>query len=148
MTFLIKLFVSLLCQCYGCFLFYLLRGHHKAAIVEAGYRSQTLLRKPQSKKLPLWDRILYWNLSKKAKKNHKAVWIYFTFNAVLCLAWTFSPILGMICLFSMDLNDLSLWQLGYPLAVLFIMTLMQFPFDLTYLPSVQKRYRMDNTKKK
>ena len=148
MTLFYKLIVSLLCQCFACLFFGMLRGHNKHAIVEAGYRNDTRLRKPQSKKLPLWNRIIFWEMCKSAKRNHKTVWIYFGFNLAVCLAWAFSPILAIVCICCMDLRSLFLWELGYSLNILVLVTLIQFPFDLTYLPSVQKRYRQDDKQKK
>ena len=143
-----KFLASIACQCFACFFFYLLRRHNKHAIVETGYRNDTRLRKPQSKKLPLWNRVIFWEMCNSAKRNHKAVWIYFGFNLVVCLAWTFSPVLAIICIFCMNLDALIIWELGYALAVLLLTTLIQFPVDLTFLPSEQKRYRMSNKQKK
>ena len=148
MTLLYKFIASVLCQCFSCFCFFLLRWQYKHAIVEAGYRNDTRLRKPQSKKLPLWDRVIFWEMCKNAKRNHKAVWIYFGFNLAVSLAWVFSPVLGIICICCMDFDKLIMWELGYPLYALAGMTLLQFPFDLAYLPSVRKRYPLGDKYKK
>ena len=143
-----KLLVSFFCQGFTWFLFSMLRGMNKSAIVEVGYRSQNHLRKPQSRKLPLWDRALYWSLCKNAKQNPGQAWLYFGCNILTCLAWAFSPVLCILCIFYMDLRNLILWELGYTLGSLFLIVLIRFPLDLMFLPSERKRYGLDNKQKK
>lgn len=147
-TFLYKLLASLFCQVFACFLFYMLRSMNKSAIVEVGYRSQTCFHKPQSSKPSVWDRVFYWNLCKKAKRNFGQVWLYFSCNALTCFAWGFSPVLCILCICCMDLRNLILWELGYILGSLFLITLVRFLLDLMFLPSERKRYGMDNKQKK
>lgn len=147
MDLLCKIIVSVLCSLLFWLFFRLQRHAHKDSIVEAGYRNDTCLRKPQSKKLPLWDRLLYWDLCKNARRNHKAVWFYFGCNAVLCAAWIFYPVLCLLCICFADLRSLLLWELEYPIGIFFILTIVEFPADLTYLPSERKRHGLDKKKK-
>lgn len=148
LTLLYKLLASLFCFGFTCFLFYVFHRMNKSAIVELGYRSQTHLRKPQSKKLPLWDRVLYWHLCKDAKQKHGEVWLYFGCNVLTCLLWAFSPVLCILCICYMDLRNLILRELGYTLGCLFLIILVRFSLDLMFLPSERKRYGLDHKQKK
>lgn len=142
-----KIITSVLCVCVNGLLFYFLRMWNKSAIVEVGYRNNRF-NKPADKKLPIWNRIFYWELCKKAKRNHSTVWYYFVCNFVLCFAWAFFPLLCIFCICFMDLRNLLLWELGYTIGILFGITIVRIPLDLIYLPSEQKRYGIEKKQNK
>ena len=143
-----KTIASVLCVCINGLLFYILRIWNKSAIVEVGYRNHNRFNKSESQELPIWNRILYWELCKKAKHNHLPVWIYFGCNLVLCLAWAFFPFLCSFCICFTNLRKLLLWELGYTIGILFAITIVRIPLDLIYLPSEQKRYGIGDKKRK
>ena len=148
MDFLLKVIVSLLCECVTCFLFYQFHSCERAAIIESGYRNNSKLFKPEPQNLPFWNRLLYWNLCKLAKRNYAAVWFYFACNLVICLCWIISIIVCAICIFTMEMRDMLLYQLKYTIVAVFIWGLVHFIPDLFFLPSEQKRYGLNKSKKK
>lgn len=148
MTLFYNILTSVLCLCLSSYLFYYVRIWNKSAIVEAGYRNNSRLNKPENRKLPVWNRVLFWDLCKNAKRGHKPVWIYFVCNLILCLGWAVSPVIFLICICLMDFRELIMWELGYTFGILFLITLLRIPLDLIYLPSEQKRYGIGDKKRK
>ena len=147
MGFLLKVIIGLLCEGITYFLFYQFHSCERAAIIEAGYRNNNKLYKPESKDLPFWNRLLYWNLCKQAKRNPAAVWFYFVCNLVVCLGWLISAIVCIICIFTKEIRDMLLYQLEYMISAFFIWGLVHFVPDLFFLPSEQKRYGLNKKKK-
>ena len=127
------------------FIYFILRYTDKAAIIEVGYRSKTEKKKMKAGEIHLsrWNRFLFWNITRNTKQNHKIAWIYFGLHILSCIG-----LLVSICLFlyptSIDdwRNGLTI-QLYLPLGVFMVHTGLRFVLDLLFLPSEQRRYRIN-----
>lgn len=119
------------------FYMHMIDGH---SIVEAGYRSQQMYKKirHRAKGQSYWDFLSYWSLCKNAKKNQKAVWIFFSIHLLPLVASPVSIILWPAMLFS-DLETQFYVQLCFVWAVLDIHTVCHIVVDDKYLPSERKR---------
>lgn len=142
MEYVLKTAVGILCLMMSGFCYWLLWTGNRAHIDEVGYRSQNnrLKRKKRRKNQPLWDYLSHWSLCKGAKQNQRVVWIYFSVNLSIGVACIVSVILFSVCLITMDIRNSLVCQLGFAYGFLLLHTFVRFVLDLTYVPSVQKRY--------
>ena len=117
-------------------------------IIELGYRTLDRQFKPQSNRLPLWDRLLYWSLCKNAKLKSRVLWIYFTSNVIVILCGFLSIPLCLYLVTNCELKWVIFGNLGFWEALFFGWGIPHFFLDLAYIPSVRKRYRMNSPKKR
>ena len=147
MDFVLKVITGLLCESITFFFFYQFHSYERAAIIESGYCNNNKLYKPEPNHLPFWNRLLYWDLCKQTRHNPAAVWFYFVCNLIVCLGWIISVVVCIFCVFTMEIRDILLHQLGYMIGAFFIWGIVHFIADLLFLPSVQKRYNFNKKKK-
>lgn len=149
MDILIKLFLNTSFAAIMCYIFYQFHIADGCAIIEIGYRSSSMEKKIRKKRenQSWFDYWLYWSLCRNAKKSRKTVWIYFALNLIPCTG----IIIHTIVWFSLLLNSSTGEQLLNAtiinhgkvfLSVLFMWGGLHYIFDLCFLPSEQKRYRL------
>ena len=122
---------------YGCF--HVVDGYD---IVEIGYRSSSAKKRIRQRMSgqARWDYYTYWSLCKNAKKNHKAVWLYFGIHLVLCFAFVLSILMWIIALFWNNWRHAILAQLIPCISSIMIWGLIHMMVDKEHLPSEQLRY--------
>lgn len=120
-----------------------------AIIVEIGYRSPLPAKYViHNQTRSFVDRLIYWNLCRCAKKNSRNVWVYFAMNLLVHISSIVSTVLFVHCLFKENTREVFRMQMGWLLyAIMFIFTL-HFFLDIGLVPSVQKKYGINQGKKK
>lgn len=143
---LINLLICMICEPLALVVIYNFILGERDNIIEVGYRSQSKKYKKLSKKLPLWDRVLHWNLCKEAKIKTKAVWIYFSLNLFLVVAAIVSIVYASILVILYEYKEVLLNLLKYYMFVFLVWGIAHFILDLLFLPSEQRRYGINSKK--
>ena len=140
MEFFLNFCIGFIYLCLSFAFYYLMHFVDGHSIVEVGYRSQQMYNKAlrRAKGQPYWDYLSYWTLCKNAKKNQKAVWIFFAIHLIPLFASPVSVILWPIMLF-FDPKAMFGAQMGFAWVVFFIHTGIHMVIDDKYLPSERKR---------
>ena len=148
MNLLLKLLITLFCKVIELWILSLFRLFEKSSIIELGYRSSSMKHKDPYSKKPLWDRVLFWSLTKNSKTKNPFVWLYFAFNLVELATTVGSMIYTCVLLATTGLKELFLYQIAYILSFSAIWSLLHHFPDLCLLPSIQEKYGIKTSKKK
>ena len=117
-------------------------------IVELGYSSplhpqKVIIAQSTSKA----DYLIYWNLTNRARRNKKTVWLYFAFN-IMILIYAISSFLCLIYSFwFQSIEECFVLQCGWLVLTIVFHGGVTFVPGLLFLPSVQKRYRIKHKRK-
>ena len=147
MNLLLKLLITLFCKAIELWILSLFRRFEKSSIIELGYRSSSMKHKDPYSKKPLWDRILFWSLTKNSKTKNRFVWLYFSFNLAEIAATIGSLIYTYVLFVTAETRELFLCQMAYLLNVIAIWCLLHHFPDLCLLPSIQKNTELKQIKR-
>lgn len=147
MKLLLKLLITLFGKAIELWLISLLRLFEKRAIIELGYRSSGMKYKDPYAKKPLWDRVLFWSLTKNSKTKNPFVWLYFSFNLLELSVTVGSLIYTCVLLAVAGVKELLLYQLTYIVSISAMWALLHHFPDLCLLPTIQKKYGIKTNKR-